>query len=259
MKAKSSIILAILLGGCAIALLVIRSNREKEGTEGADAVAASRERATAQAGAAAHGDGKTRARDANFESLEEAEQAMLDFDMSFIRESDPAEARRGVYRLRSLVAKIPEAHYSELAAHFGEGAKDNLRRYFLQMAIYQEWGRMNLEVALADLSNIEDERQHAKALHSVFVGATDLDAEAAMSRAQTLDIETPGEFGDSERTDLMDSIFDTWIESDPFAALQWARDASVTEKRRDQWIADGLRTWTEKDPDAAQRWREQQQ
>lgn len=258
MKARSSIILGILLGGCAIALLVIRSNREKEGTEGANEAAHSRAEATTQHEAAGLGDGKARSREAGFESIEEAEQALLDYDMKSIFGSDLEECRRGVYRLRSLVAKMPEGHYSELAARFGEGADNNLQRHFLQMAIYQEWGRMNLELALADLSKIEDERRHAKALHSVFVGATDLDAEAAMSRAQTLDIETPGEFGDFERTDLMDSIFDTWIESDPFAALQWAGQAPVPEKRRDQWIADGLRAWTEKDPEAAQRWREPQ-
>lgn len=128
--------------------------------------------------------------------------------MNFMRESDPAEARRGIYRLRSLVAKIPEEHYSELAANFGEGADNNLQRHLLQMAIYQEWGRMNLEAARADLSNVEEARRHEKALHGVFVGATDVDGKAAMVKAMTLDIETPGEFGDSERIDLIDSIFE---------------------------------------------------
>ena len=261
MKTQSFLIVGILLGAGAIVLLITGLNRKKEGPEGAGIGNPPRAGSGAQVdpNPAAAGAGKARPRDrGGFESLEEAEQALLDFDMDFIRENDPADARRGIYRLRSLVARIPEGHYSELAARFGEGADNDLQRFFLQMAIYQEWGRMNLEAALADLPNIEEARQHEKALHSVFVGATDLDGEAAMVKAMTLDIETPGEFGDSERIDLMDSIFDTWIESDPFAALQWAREASVPAKRRDQWIDDGLRTWGEKDPDAARRWREQQ-
>jgi hypothetical protein len=90
----------------------------------------------------------------------------------------------------------------------------------------------------------------------VFVGAADSNPNAAMRMAETLDIETKGEFGEFERIDLMDSIFDRWVQSDPFNAVEWAKQAAVPERRRDQWIADGLRAWTEQDPYAAERWRQ---
>ena len=56
----------------------------------------------------------------------------------------------------------------------------------------------------------------------------------------------------------MDSIFDTWIESDPFGAVEWAKQAQVPDKRRNQWIDDGLRNWSKKDPEAAEKWRKQE-
>ena len=178
--------------------------------------------------------------------------------MGFLRETDPQKAKQGLLRFRSIVGRIPEAYYSQLAARFGQGAADNLDRYVRQMGIYQAWGRQDLDAALADLSTIEDERLFLKALQSVFVGATDLDGQVAMQRAETLEIETPGDFGEFQRTDLMDSVFDTWVQSDPFSAMQWATEAAVPDKRRDQWISDGLRAWDETDPHAARKWREQQ-
>ena len=189
-----------------------------------------------------------------FQSVEDAEQALLEFDLTAIKGGDQEEAKRCYDRFRNLVARIPEAYYSELAARFGQGADHDLDRLLGQMAIYQEWGRKSLEAACADLSNIENERRFYKALHAVLIGATDVNVEEAMKLAETIDIE-PGEFGDFERSDLMDTIYDKWIESDPSSALEWAKQVQVADKRRDQWIADGLRAWHEKDPDAAERWR----
>lgn len=189
-----------------------------------------------------------------YRSVEDAEQALLDFDLSAIMEGDQEEGKRCLANLQELVANIPEAYYSELAASFGQGAENDLGRYFRQMAIYQEWGRKNLESAFADISNVEDKRLFYKALHSVLVGAADTNAAAAMKMAEGIDIE-PGGFGDSERIDLMDTIYDSWVESDSFSALEWTKQASVPDKRREQWIGDGLRAWSKKDLDAAERWR----
>jgi len=189
-----------------------------------------------------------------FQSVEDAEQALQDFDLTAIKGSDQEEAKRCFDRLIALAANIPEVYYSELAASIGQGAENDLDRLFKQMAIYQEWGRKNLESAVADLANVEGERLFYKALHRVLVGAMDTNAAAAMNLAETIDIE-PGGLSDRERIDLMDTIYDSWVESDSFSALEWARQASVPDKRRDQWIADGLRAWSKKEPDAAERWR----
>jgi hypothetical protein len=99
---------------------------------------------------------------------------------------------------------------------------------------------------------------HSKALENVFRGSTEADAGAAMKRAETLTITAPHELGDDERISLLDAIVDTWIESDPFSAVEWAKQAQIPDKPRNQWIEDGLRTWGKKDPDAAERWRKQQ-
>jgi hypothetical protein len=257
MKTKATLVSAAVIALAAIgttAYVVNRGNdRSEKETQGAD-----HRNLAGQANPGDDRDRKARQREPRFQSVEEAEQALLDFDMTPIYGSDREEAKRCLYRFRSLAARIPEAFYSELAARLGEGADSNLERHFRQMALYQEWGRVDFEAALADLSRIKDERRHSKALHSVFVGATEPDARAAMKRAETLDIETPGELGDAERIDLMDTIFDTWIESDPFSAVEWARQAPAPDKRRDQWIADGLRAWDKKDPDAAGKWRKRE-
>ena len=259
MNARIYLFSGILLGGLALVLLLIDFGKGRNGEGQADKAANPSDQITGPGSPSDAGDGRASRRDTKFESVEEAEQALQDFDMSFVREVDPEKARQGLLRFRSIVGRIPDAYYSELAARFGKGADNDIDRYVRQMAIYQEWGREDLDAALADLSGIEDEKLFLKALQSVFVGATDLDGQAAIARAEILDIETPGEFGEFERTDLMDSIFDTWIESDPFSALQWAKQAPVPEKRRDQWINDGLRVWDEKDPHGARKWRDQQE
>lgn len=197
---------------------------------------------------------KARSRTPRIQSVEDAQQALLELDLAAVMGNDRDEAERCSNRLKALVAEIPEAHYSALAAAFGKGANNDFQGYIRQMAIYQEWGRKDLESAFADLSNVEDKRLFQKALHNVLVGAMDTDAAAAMKLAETIEIE-PGGFRDSDRIDLMDTIYDNWVESDSQSALDWAKQAKVPDKRRNQWIADGLRAWSKKDPDAAERWR----
>ncbi len=256
MRTKATLISAIVIALAAVGTTAyIVSQRDDE--PGKEARGGDVSRQAADSDPAGGHDGKVRTREPRFTSLEEAEQALLDFDLTPISGSDREEARRCLLRYRSLTARIPETYYGELARRLGEGADQDLRPLVRQMAIYQEWGRIDFDAALADLPAIEDERRHLKALQSVFFGAADLDPRAAMKMAETRDIEMPGEFGDFERIDLMDTIFDHWIESDPFGAVEWARQAGVPDKRRDQWIADGLRAWTEQDPDAAERWRKQ--
>jgi RNA polymerase sigma factor (sigma-70 family) len=202
-------------------------------------------------------DGKNRERVPQFQSIEEAERALIDFDLTPLFGSDQEEAKRCSYRLRSLAAKIPKAYFGELTARFRKGSDSNLKDYFRQMALYTEWGRLDFEAALADLPRIDDAKMHSKALEEVFVGTTETDAKAAMKRAETLVIAAPHELGDPARISLMDAIFDGWIESDPFSAVEWARQAQVPDKSRNQWIDDGFRKWSKKDPDAAERWRKQ--
>lgn len=257
MKGSTYTVAGILVGGVAIALLIKGLNQGEGGAEGDDGSVHRNGGVAPRVGSPDSSDGRARMREPKFESVEEAEQALLDFDMSFIRAGDKEEGRRGLYRLRSLAGRIPEAYYGELTSRFGEGSANDLNRYFLQMAVYQEWGRVDLEAALVDVSGIEEEPRYFKALHSAFVGAVDSDAAAAMERVLTIEIHTSSEFGDLKRIDLMDSVFDTWIESDPFSALEWAREAPVPDKRRDQWVRDGLQAWTEQDPEAAERWRQQ--
>ena len=199
-------------------------------------------------------DGKTRQRAPQFQSIEEAEQALTDFDLRPIFGSDIEEARRCTYRLRALAAKIPNSFFSELAARFRKDSDSDLTDYLRQMALYTEWGRLDFEGALADLPRIDDAKMHSKALERVFVGTTEADATAAMKRAETLVLAAPHELGDTARISLMDAIFDAWIESDPFSAVEWARQAQVPDKSRNQWIADGHRIWSRNDPDAAERW-----
>jgi RNA polymerase sigma factor (sigma-70 family) len=206
---------------------------------------------------------KARERAPQFQSIEEAEQALIDFDLTPIfgsnfLGSDREEAKRCSYRLRSLAAKIPNAYFGELTARFRKGSDRNLKDYFRQMALYTEWGRLDFEAALADLSRIDDAKMHSKALANVFRGSMEADAMAAMKKAEILVIEAPHELSDTQRISLMDSIFDNWIESDPFGAVEWAKQAQVPEKRRNQWIEDGLRNWSKNDPEAAGKWRKQQ-
>lgn len=205
-----------------------------------------------------HRDAKVRKREGKFGSLEDAETALLGFDLSFIRSGKREDAETGIYRLRNLVARIPDTYYGELIQRVGEGNSKDLSGYMLQMAIYQEWGRMDLDAALRNLPRMEDPKLREKALHNAFVGAADTDAPRAMSNAKDLDFEMMGDFSAVQRIDLMDSIFDFWIESDPDEALEWAKEADVSDKRRKQWIDDGLRAWSSKDPAAAERWRKQE-
>ncbi len=190
----------------------------------------------------------------------------MDFDLKPLGGPSNKESEQCLYRYQSLTARIPKSYYSELARRLGglpekgieaEGVGQTIQQFIRQMALYQEWGRVDFDAALADLSNIGEKKAHSKALHNVFVGAMDADPLATMKKAETLEIKTPGQFGDFERIDLMDTIFDHWIQSDPFSALEWAKQAVVPVKRRDQWIADGLRAWNEKDPAAAAKWSNQ--
>lgn len=192
-----------------------------------------------------------------YQSVDEAEQALLKFDFNSIFHGDSEDSKRPFHQLRKLCSEIPISYYSELTNRLGEGASDNLVRFFCQMALYQEWGRMDFDAALANLVGIKDDKIHEKALSNVFLGSAEVSMEAAMKKAETLEIEAPGGFDANKRSKLMDSIFDSWIESDPFSAIQWAEQASVPKQRRDQWIADGLRAWMKKDPDAAEKWNNQ--
>ncbi|OYV06552.1 MAG: hypothetical protein CFE26_05665 [Verrucomicrobiales bacterium VVV1] len=201
---------------------------------------------------------EARARTPQFQSIEEAAQALIDFDLTPLFGSDREEANRCSFRLRSLSAKIPNAYYSELTARFRKGSEKNHKDYFRQMALYMEWGRLDQQAALADLPRIDDAKMHSKALENVFRGSTEAIAGAAMKRAETLTIAAPHELSDNGRISLMDAIFDTWIESDPFGAVEWAKQAQVPDKLRNQWINDGLRTWSKKDPEAAEKWSKQQ-
>lgn len=194
-----------------------------------------------------------------FESIDAAEKALIGFDMSPIfKGASKEEGQRCVDSLRMLVASIPESYYSELASRLGKGAENNLKRSGLFRAIYQEWGRNDLEAALADLchSEIEDERTFHKTLESVLTGAAETDVTKAMKLAETIEVE-PDRINEVTRFHLMDVIFDQWITTDPYEALSWAQQASVPQTQRDQWINDGLRDWSKQDPDAADRWRKQ--
>ncbi len=253
MKTKATLVAAILLALAAVgtsAYVVNHGNAVTQGeAEGADPGSP----------APAEGrDGKTRQRAPQFQSIEEAEQALIAFDLAPIFGSDLEEAKRCSYRLRGLAAKIPNSYFSELAARFRKGSDRDLKDYFRQMALYMEWGRLDFEAALADLPRIDNAKMHSKALERVFVGTTEADARAAMKRAETLVLAAPHELGDPARISLMDAIFDTWIESDPFGAVEWAKQALVPDMRRNQWIDDGLRTWGKKDPEAAEKWRKQE-
>ncbi|MCF7674381.1 MAG: sigma-70 family RNA polymerase sigma factor [Akkermansiaceae bacterium] len=254
MKAKATLVAAILLAIAAVGTTAYVVNHESVATQseaqGAD---------PGKLAAPAEGrDAKSRQRAPQFQSIEEAEQALIDFDLTPIFGSDREDAKRCSFRLRSLSAKIPSGYYSELAARFRGGSDSNLKDYFRQMALYMEWGRLDLAAALADLPRIDDAKMHSKALENVFRGSTEADAMAAMKKAEILVIEAPHELSDTQRISLMDAIFDTWIESDPFSAVEWAKQAQVPDKLRNQWINDGLRTWSEKDPDASEKWRKQQ-
>jgi hypothetical protein len=202
---------------------------------------------------------KPRLRTSQFQSIEESEKALMAFDFSPIFDGGGREVELQCFnRLQSLAAKIPKSYYSELTRRMGEGSDMNIRQYFRQMTLYKEWGRVDFESALANLSSIEDKKLYSKALCNIFLGAMDANPLAAIKKAETLNIEAPGEFGDTERTELLDTIFDRWIESDPFSAVEWAKQAAVTDMRREQWIADGLREWGKKDPAAATKWRDQE-
>jgi hypothetical protein len=254
MKSKATLVTAILVTLAAVGTTAYVVNHGNAGTPAVNQGADPRNLAE-QAEA---NERKARQRALQFRSIEEAEQALIAFDLTPIFGGDREEAYRCSFRLRSLAAKIPSAYFSELAARFRNGSESDLKDYFRQMALYTEWGRLDLEAALADLPRIDDAKMHSKALENVFRGSTEADAGAAMKWAETLTIAAPHELGDDGRISLMDAIFDTWIESDPFSAVEWAKQAQVPEMRRNQWIVDGLRIWGKKDPDAAESWRKQQ-
>jgi hypothetical protein len=254
MKTKATLVTAILVVILAVGTTTYVVNHRDAETQGEAPGADPSKLATPNEGR----DAKARQRAPQFQSIEEAQQALIDFDQTPLFGSDREEAKRCSYRLRNLSAKIPSAYFSELAARFRNGSNRDLKDYFRQMALYTEWGRLDLEAALADLPRIDDAKMHVKALENVFRGSTEADARAAMKRAETLTIAAPHELGDNERISLMDAIFDTWIESDPFSAVEWAKQAQVPDKRRNQWIDDGLRTWGKKDPEAAEKWRKQE-
>ena len=249
MKTKAALATAILVALAAVGTTAYVANHEDAGTHAEAQGAELRNPAPAEG----H-DGKTRQRPPQFQSIEEAAQALIDFDLTPLFGSDREEANRCSFRLRSLSAKIPQAYYSDLTARFRKGSEKNLKDYFRQMALYTEWGRLDFEAALADLPRIDDAKMHSKALERVFIGTTEADAKGTMKKAETLVLTAPHELGDSARISLMDAIFDAWIESDPFSAVEWARQAQVPDKSRNQWIADGHRAWSKKDPDAAERW-----
>ena len=197
-----------------------------------------------------------RKRAPQFQSLEEVEQALLDFNLTPIFGGGgitKEEEMLCLNRFLDLTDRIPESYYGQLIRR-QDGPQMNLRQVIRQLALYRAWGRVNFEAALADLPNIKEGKAHSKALHNVFVGTMDADPVAAMKKAETFEIEAPIPFGETERIDLMDTLFDHWIESDPFSALEWAKQATVPVKRRDQWIADGLRAWSKTDPAAAAKW-----
>ena len=257
MKSKANLVSALTLIIATVGIIAYSLRPGDKGTL-EDVSGNDREhQGTAQARSTDDHDLTALSRPPRFQSIDDAEQALLDFDLTATKGSDREEAKRCFDRFRNLVARVPEAYYSELAARIGQGADNDLDRLLGQMAIYQEWGRKNLEAACADLSNIENERRFYKALHSVLIGATDVNVGEAMKLAETIVIE-PGGFGDFERVDLMDTIYDNWIESDPSSALEWVKQAQVSDKRRSQWISDGLRAWHKRDPDGAEGWREKE-
>ncbi len=254
MKTKATLIAAILLALAAVGTTAYVLNHGDPGFQGEAQGADPSRIAAPDEGREA----KARQRAPQFQSIEEAEQALIAFDLTPIFGSDREEANRCSYRLRSLSAKIPSAYFSELAARFRNDADKDINNYFRQMALYAEWGRLDFEAALADLLRIDDAKMHSKALQNVFRGSLEADPRAAMKKAETLVIAAPHELSDTQRISLMDSIFDTWIESDPFGAVEWAKQAQVPDMRRNQWIDDGLRTWGKKDPEAAGKWRKQE-
>jgi len=267
MKTKATLVAAILIALAAVgttAYIVNAGNDSIAGSpelkQGADQrhLAGQPEANERQAREGKARESKTRERTPSFQSIEEAAQALIDFDLTPLFGSDREEAKRCSYRLRSLSAKIPRDYYSELTARFRSGSGKNLKDYFRQMALYVEWGRLDLEAALADLPQIDDAKMHSTALENVFRGSAEQDAMVTMKKAEILVIEAPHELSETQRISLMDAIFDTWIESDPFGAVEWAKQAQVPANSRDQWINDGLRTWSEKDPESAEIWRKQQ-
>jgi RNA polymerase sigma factor (sigma-70 family) len=258
MKSKATLLTAVLVALAVVGTTAYVVNAGNDGApevkQGADHLDLAR---PVKANGRQAQESKSRARTPQFQSIEEAERALIDFDLTPLFESDREEANRCSFRLRTLSAKIPKAYYSELTARFRNGSDSNLKDYFRQMALYAEWGRLDLDSALADLPRISDAKMHSKALENVFRGSTEGNAGAAMKRAETLTLAAPHELSDTQRISLMDSIFDSWIESDPFGALEWAKQAEVPDKRRSQWIDDGLRSWSKKDPEATEKWRKE--
>jgi RNA polymerase sigma factor (sigma-70 family) len=215
---------------------------------------------------AEHQSAKIEPRASKFQSIDEAEQALLEFDLMPIMGNKKEDVDECLQRYQSLTTRIPESYFSELASRLGGLTKNGLaarsggqsiQQFLRHIFLYQEWGRINFEAALADLSNIEEKKTQLKALNRVFAGALDADPLGVMKKAQIVEFEAPHKFEDLERLDLMDTIFDRWIQFDPSNALEWAKQAEVPAKRRDQWIADGIRVWEKQDPAAAAKWRNQ--
>lgn len=255
MKTKATLVAAILLALAAVGTTAYVVNHENSANQ-----SEAQDTDPGKLAAPAEGrDAKARQRATQFQSLEEAERALLDFDAMPILESRDEEAqKRCLYRLRGLVAKIPTAYYSELATRFRKGSDMNFNDYFRQMAIYTEWGRQDFDAAVADLARIDDARMDAKALACVFTGSMEADPRAAMKKAETLVIESPHEFGDAERNTLMNSVFKTWAESNSIEAIEWAKQAKISDSDRQQWIAKGLHIWKKKDPESAEKWRKKE-
>ena len=262
MKTKATLVTAILVALAAVGTTVYIVNESNDSIAGNPEVKQGTDQRNlagqAEANERKASESKTRQGTPQFQSIEEAAQALIDFDLTPLFGNDREEAMRCSYRLRNLSAKIPSDFYSELTARFRNGSGKNLKDYFRQMALYTEWGRLDFEAALADLPRIDDAKMHSTAMENVFRGSAEENAMAAMKQAEILVIEAPQELSDTQRMSLMDAIFDTWIESDPFSAVEWAKQAQVPAKSRDQWINDGLRTWREQDPESAEIWRKQQ-
>ncbi len=272
MKTKVTLVTAILVALAAVGTTayIVNTDNKVNSAEKQEAdqryFAGLSEANERQAREAKSRESKSRQRAPQFQSIEEAAQALIAFDLSplfvGVGGGGGARAREAekacYYGLRNLSAKIPRGYYSELTARFRSGSEKNAKDYFRQMALYVEWGRLDFDAALADLSRIDDAKMHSSALENVFRGSAEGNALAAMKKAETLVIDAPHELSYNGRISLMDAIFDTWIESDPLSAVEWAKQAQVPAKSRDQWINDGLRIWNEKDPESAELWRKQQ-
>lgn len=253
MKSRMSIIAGVLLAGIAMVLWITSrtGSNEQTASESPEHRRGTPPSGSEDATPQAH---IRKTREPGIETIDQAEAAMLGFDLDPLLSGNPTESKQCYHRLKRLAASLPQNLYGELCDRLGERSESPLKIYLLRMAIYLEWAKKDLDQAVTDLSEIEDKKLFAKALQNAFTGAAEISPESAMAKAQTLEFPNQRDFEEADRIDLMDSVFDTWIESDPFSAIQWANQAAVPKKRREQWIADGLRAWSKTDPAAAERW-----